>query len=120
MVAIYRANRLPPLQPLGGIKREKAAKRPRRERDDLSAFESGVMRMIEGAAARGEASPTNREICEEFGLASLSSAVRILDKLSARGLIAIERFQIARVVTITATGQSTARPANEQKHWRAA
>jgi SOS-response transcriptional repressor LexA len=59
-------------------------------------------------AEQGERCPTNDDICERLGFNSPASATRLVADLEADGLIRVERFHHARVVTIVATGEKTA------------
>lgn len=70
------------------------------------------------AADAGQECPTNRQICERFGLRSSSGAVRLMRALEQQNLISVRRFQMSRIVTIMKTKRSTAEPALKTKHWR--
>ncbi len=64
------------------------------------------------AAERGLVCPTNMELSNQLGQASISGPTKGLMKLEKLGLIEVERFHAARVVTITATGKQTGKPKN--------
>lgn len=78
--------------------------------------------MIRAAVAAGGLAPTNLDICTELGLlrksgeAALGRASEIVRYLEADGKISVERFQSGRIITLVATGQSTAAPANRRPH----
>lgn len=74
--------------------------------------------MLARAADNNELCPNNDTLVELFNLASGSSVVNLFHKLEKAGLITVERFMQGRVVTITATGKQTLRPANTTPHWR--
>ena len=48
----------------------------------------------------------------------ISTTVLITQRLEKRGLIQVDRYQRARVVTIMSTGKSTAEPHCKTPHWR--
>lgn len=58
-------------------------------------------------AETGLPCPRNSEICERFGLASISSAAKLIARLEGAGRIAVERTRSTRRVTITASGART-------------
>ena len=60
-------------------------------------------------ANRNEVCPIGPAIAERFGI-SASAVGGMLDRLTAAGEIVVERLSAGRVVTITATGRSTAHP----------
>ncbi len=64
------------------------------------------------AAERGLVCPTNMELSNQLGQASISGPTKGLMKLEKLDLIEVERFHAARVVTITATGKQTGKPKN--------
>lgn len=53
---------------------------------------------------------------EEGG--AISTTVLVMHRLEQQGLIHVERFQRARVVTILASGKRTAEPNCKTPHWR--
>jgi len=67
-------------------------------------------------AAAGQACPTNAVICERLGIKSPSGPAYILDGLERAGLVRVARSQNARIVTIVATGQSTAGTLAKAEH----
>lgn len=85
----------------------------------LSDDERIVLKALTGAARNGLPCPTADDLLELLPhRESASSTVEIMDRLEARGLISIERFQRGRQVTILATGAKTATPACTSPHWR--
>lgn len=75
----------------------------------LTNFEKIAYRMIQHAAAHGLPCPTNLDIEIELGCNSTSIAPVVVRRLEEKGYITVTRYQRAREVTITETGQSTAR-----------
>ena len=73
---------------------------------------------LRAVAESGDRCPTNDVIADRFGFASSSTSADLLRDMEQRGIISVERFQHARVVTVVADGVSTARPANAKAHWR--
>jgi len=69
-------------------------------------------------AAAGEACPTNAEIADRFGRKSVSSAARLVSILEKQGRITVTRTNVARTVTITATGARTAEMESAGRHGR--
>lgn len=72
---------------------------------------------LAGAADRSERCPTNDAIAGRFDI-GLATAAGLVKALETRGLIRVVRYQCARVVTIVATGRSTAAPRRGPIHWR--
>lgn len=70
-----------------------------------------LLEWLRHCAEQGQFCPTNDAICERFGYLKSPSAVRLMKLLEDEGAIKIERLHMGRVVTIVATGKSTARPA---------
>lgn len=77
-----------------------------------------VMEVIRKAAGEGIQMPSNDDIAAELGLQGSSTVPGIVNRLEARGLIKVDRYQRSRRVTIVATGESTAMPKNTSPHWR--
>ena len=75
--------------------------------------------LIVRAAERGDRAPTATDIQEAVGCNSVSSTVNIVQRLERRGLIRVERHQVARRITVVETGKSTAPVNNTAPHWRA-
>ncbi len=67
-----------------------------------------VLAIIRSAADAGEKCPTNLEIADRVGYASISGPANAINLLEASGVITVQRGQASRVVTIVATGRSTA------------
>lgn len=105
----YRTNLLPPSP-------RKAPSAPRVECGDPKAR---LLSILTAAANEGRQCPSTRELAEAIGRRSASSAASFLLGMAKKGVILIERYQTAYVVTIVATGRSTAMPENTQPHWRA-
>jgi Mn-dependent DtxR family transcriptional regulator len=74
----------------------------------LNRFEQIAYRMICEAAENGQPCPANLDIEIALGCNSTSVAPVVVSKLEEKGYITVIRYQRAREVTITATGQSTA------------
>jgi hypothetical protein len=76
-----------------------------------------VFHAIVRAARNGRPCPTNSELAALMGMASPSTSVRVLARLSQRGKIVVQSGQCSRVVDIPALGIGTAGrlPA---RHWR--
>jgi len=68
-----------------------------------------VLGMIEAAARAAARCPTNEEICAALGWASVGQASMAVSALERAGLIRVERFSKARIVTVCSSGLSTAR-----------
>jgi len=83
------------------------------------ASDMRVYRAICAAADANRPCPSNPTIADMLCSTSLSASVKCLERLAARGLIAVRRFQVARQVTVLATGRSTyLDPSQAQPHWR--
>ena len=83
----------------------------------MSPAEARVLAAVEKAAADNRTCPTNTELAEVAGFNSVGAASGVLSRLQKLGLIAIQRGQCSRVVTITSTGAQTA-GAVGSPHWR--
>lgn len=77
-----------------------------------------VLRMIEAAADAGRTCPSNAEIADRCGFASVATSVRVIDALQDGGWITVTRFQAGREVTVMATGRTTHWPHARTPHWR--
>lgn len=84
------------------------------DRDTLNDFEKITLAMIERAASRNRPCPSNLDIEMELGCNSTSVAPTVVKMLETKGFIEVTRYQRAREVTITATGQKTAPAANHK------
>lgn len=84
----------------------------------LTPTERVVLKHLTRAADAAAACPGNKALADAIGAASVSTSSSIVASLARKGVIAVERFQQARMVTIAATGRSTARPASARLHWR--
>lgn len=67
-----------------------------------------IFALLKQAAERGEPCPTNDVLAGRFGC-GVARIVAALHFLESNGMIAVERGNDWRVVTITATGKATAR-----------
>lgn len=67
-----------------------------------------VMGMIRAAVAHNQPCPTNGHIAAALDMGSPSVGAGIISFLECAGIISVERSRLARVVTITATGEKTA------------
>lgn len=77
-----------------------------------------VLPLLEAAANAGDPCPTNRLIADILGWRSTAQSVAAIIALERAGAIAIQRFRASRIVTIIATGKSTATPTDITPHWR--
>lgn len=66
--------------------------------------------MLVNAAEHGDPCPANTLLAVAIGASSVSGPVKYIHGLTDKGLIQVKRSQRTRVVTITATGKSTAKP----------
>ena len=73
---------------------------PQQRLDELYAW-------LVDCAEAGRPCPRNNAICERFGLASPSSAAKLVARLEGAGRIAVERTRSTRRVTIADTGTRT-------------
>ncbi|WP_062785290.1 hypothetical protein [Novosphingobium capsulatum] len=80
----------------------------------LTPAEAICYRMIYDAAEAGEPCPTNIDIEVEIGANSCSMGPKTVARLAAKGLITVERFHRARIVTIVATGKATTCPPDQR------
>ena len=69
-----------------------------------------MLEWLRDCAEKGEPCPSNGAICSRYRYKSAASAANLLGALEVAGKITVERSRNARVVRITATGQTTARP----------
>lgn len=74
--------------------------------------------IVKGYAERGEPCPTNRMLADRFMLASTSKISDAFSFLHIAGMIEVKRMSARRIVTITATGKSTAGEPGKP-HWSA-
>lgn len=84
----------------------------------LSHNAQRLLAILAEAAAKGQECPTNIDLSCRFGYSSISAAVPWFKELEAAGLISVQRFQRARVVTIVETGAATSAPRFVDPHWR--
>lgn len=84
----------------------------------LNEQERLTLELITEAAHAGRPAPTADDIQEHTGCNSISSTVSLVQRLERRGLIAVERYQRARRMTVLATGKRTAEVINRTPHWR--
>lgn len=89
----------------------------RRSAEQTLADQTLVFAILQKAAEKGEACPTNRELAEQISVMSPSSATNAVAALVRRGLITVARGSSSRVVTIVATGRST-QGRVPKPHWR--
>jgi len=78
----------------------------------LSKPERIAMEAILQAADDDQPCPTNLDIEMLIGYESCSMGSLTIQRLEAKGLIIVHRFQRYRIVHIVATGQTTMRPAS--------
>lgn len=67
-----------------------------------------IFEALERAAEAGDPCPGNRALADMLGYRSTSSIAALVAEIERRGLIAVERTRTSRVVTIIASGKSTA------------
>ncbi len=77
---------------------------------EMTPAEALVYDAIFNAAERGEVCPLGLDIEMMIGAISTSMGPKMVRKLEEKGLIEVQRFQKYRIVTIVATGRTTARP----------
>lgn len=75
---------------------------------NMTPREQRLLEILITAAGNGDICPSNDQICELMGMQSIGSPPTVMNKLVRRGLIRVERFGNSRIVTIVATGKSTA------------
>lgn len=85
---------------------------------DREKAKEAVFQCIDQAAELGVMCPTADDLAEASGVQSVSTTVALMHILEDEGRISVQRYQKSRMVTITATGKSTAEPANQTPHWR--
>lgn len=76
----------------------------------MTPKEQIIYDMLAKAAERGDQCPSNAVLAVAIGANSISGPVRYVNDLAAKGIIRVERSQRFRIVTIVATGKSTAKP----------
>jgi hypothetical protein len=93
---------------------------PTREmpRFDRADAKEAIYDAIAAAASAGEVCPTADDLAEASGVGSVSTTVALMHVLEAEQRIDVQRFQRGRIVTIKATGESTAAPSDTSAHWR--
>ncbi|SDC30433.1 hypothetical protein SAMN05444678_102249 [Sphingomonas sp. YR710] len=84
---------------------------------ELLQREARVLRALEWAAALAKPCPTNIELADLVGGHATARRIsQIVGDLADAGYIRLQRFSASRVVTIVATGKSTA-PIAGTPHW---
>ena len=78
-----------------------------------------VLDLLMKAAERGDPCPKNSDLSAAAGCSSPSASVNFMKRLEREGVISVKRGNVARVVTIVATGKSTAGEISAV-HWRLA
>jgi DNA-binding MarR family transcriptional regulator len=86
--------------------------------EQLKGWERTAYEVLFDAAERGAPAPTADDLQAACGCNSVSTTVNLVQRLEQRGLIAVERYQRSRRITITATGKATAPVKNATPHWR--
>ncbi|SNT15685.1 hypothetical protein SAMN06295912_1505 [Sphingomonas laterariae] len=84
---------------------------------DPRLAEALVFTAVAEAADVGAPCPSNQDLADIID-GSVSSPPYILTRLQRQGLIAIERYQKERRITIVETGKQTAPVRNPAIHWR--
>ncbi|GEM_PF-1536907 len=69
-----------------------------------------LLELLTECAREGRVAPSNAEMADHLGIEFSTTASKILQRLEARGDVSIKRFKVERIITITATGDSTAAP----------
>lgn len=77
-----------------------------------------VFAALEQAANNNLPCPSNADLAELIGAVSNTGGVNAVAALERKGLIQVQRFAIARVVTIVATGKKTLYSGSNNPHWR--
>ncbi len=67
-----------------------------------------LLAILAKCAREGRGAPTNSEMAALLRIKNAPTASKALQRLEARGEVTVVRFRDSRVVTITATGESTA------------
>jgi DNA-binding transcriptional regulator YhcF (GntR family) len=87
------------------------------QREHAVSRSAKLFALLKQAADRGEACPTNRVLAERFGCGT-ARVVSAFHFLESNGMIAVERDNDHRVVTIRATGHRTSGTIGKP-HWSA-
>lgn len=74
-----------------------------------------VYRALVAAAAAGADCPRNADLSEMLGIGTGSTPSLVINQLELRGVLAVQRTQTTRRVTVLATGHSTAPLAPETR-----
>lgn len=90
----------------------------REQSDAKLARAAKVYEIIKGYAERGEPCPTNQMLADRLTVASSSNISDAISFLHTAGMIVVKRMNARRIVTITATGKSTAGEPGKP-HWSA-
>jgi hypothetical protein len=69
-----------------------------------------LLELLTECAREGRVAPSNAEMADHLGIEFSTTASKTLQRLEARGDVSIKRFKVERIITITATGDSTAAP----------
>lgn len=94
------------------------AAQARFESASLNPIENNLLRICERAAAEGRTLESNAQLVEQLGAGGGSTISTVLKRLETKLLVRRQIFQKGRIVTIVATGQSTAPPPCRVPHWR--
>lgn len=85
---------------------------------DREEAKEAIFNRLSQAAEMGQLCPTADDLAEVSGVSSVSTTVALMHSLESEGRIEVQRYQKSRQVMITASGLSTAPPANTAPHWR--
>lgn len=84
----------------------------------LADNDAMILALLEWAARTGAPCPSNNQMAAQLRWPAANTVSKMVTRLERQGIITVERFNSARVVTIVSTGQHTARPACTKPHWR--
>lgn len=74
----------------------------------VASYEAIILKVLTEAAERGDVCPMNETLAKLIGGGKPARASWYIARLQAAGLIEVERWPNARMITIVATGKSTA------------
>lgn len=78
--------------------------------DPLTGHEKALLSILELAAENGARCPSNTDISRVLGLDNFAHVSELLNRMKRKGVIAVRTTSNRRIVTILASGKSTATP----------
>lgn len=90
----------------------------REQSESKLARAAKIFEIVKGYAERGEPCPTNQMLADRLSVSSTSKISDAFSFLHIAGMIEVKRMNARRIVTITATGKSTAGEPGKP-HWSA-